>query len=443
MIKYIKLLSVVLVLAAGVAFASGLQVLKGVPSTFVYPTDGFLPFNIHRGTQTMLSLMVPGAAFSDPRGAACALLKGDHDPHSPQNDVVITVIGVNSGAGELIYNVGLKDLRRFGSTGRGDKQFSAPTGAAIDQDGDVAVADTGNDRIALLKHDGMRLSWVGASGKRGSGSGHFIAPMGVAYDSQGTLYVADTGNNRIQVRDTKGRFRVLEAPELEGPSAIAVIDAKEAWTFYQQGPYANRLAVIDRKGTRLQTLTLEGRPLAQAALDQIPDGPAKLWGCAFDYYGNLVATDFEKGALRKFDKDLRYVVSFGSEGEDDFQFFQPRGIAINHQFGQVLVAEKNSVQYFWNGADAVSLKASPEPGKIRFPFFLTERALVTADIQNRGGATVKTLASLQDLEQGPQELDWALDGSVQKGDYVLKMTVMATYSSRDRIAKEMTLPFSY
>jgi len=245
-------------LAAAGVLASGVEIIKDVPSTFVYPTDGFLPFNIHRGTQTMLSLMLPGAKFNDPRGAACALLKADHDPHSPQNDVVVTCIGVNSGAGEIIYNVGLKDLRRFGSPGSGEKQFLGPTGCAIDPDGDVAVADTGNNRVAILKHDGMRLSWVRAVGKRGSRAGEFLAPMGVAYDSQGRLYIADTGNNRIQVMDPQGRFKVLNTPALEAPSAIAVIDAKEAWTFFTQGPYANRLAVIDRKGTRLQTLTPEG-----------------------------------------------------------------------------------------------------------------------------------------------------------------------------------------
>ncbi len=428
---------------SGLAFAAGIQVVKDIPSTYLYPIDGFLPFNIHRGTQTMLSLMVPGANFSDPRGVACALLKTDHDANSPQNDVVITVIGVNSAAGEIIFNVGLKDLRRFGSTGTGDKQFMAPTGAAINSDGDVAIADTGNNRIALLKHDGMRMTWVRGIGLMGTRVGQFAAPMGAAYDSQSNLYVADTGNNRIQVMDPKGHWRVLSTPPLEGPSAIAVIDAKEPWTFYQQGPYANRLAVIDRKGARLLTLTQDGQILAQVNEDRVNDPPMKLWGCAFDYYGNLVATDFEKSCLRKFDKDLRPVVSFGSAGEDDFQFFQPRGIAFNHQFGQVLVAEKESVQYFWNGADAVDLKPAQEAQKIRIPFYLTERALITADIKTERGVVVKSLAKDQDLEQGPQELDWVPEGSVSKGDYVLKLKVMATYSTRDRIAKEITVPVSY
>ena len=428
---------------SGVVFADGVQIVKEVPSTFLYPSDGFLPFNIHRGTQTMLSLMVPGCSFADPRGVACALLKNDHDPKSPENDVVVTCIGVNSEAGEIIYNVGLKDIRRFGSVGHAEKQFFHPTGAAIDTSGEVAIADTGNNRIAFLQHDGLRLTWVKTMGRLGARAGQFNGPMGVAYDSQGNLYVADTGNNRIQVRDSNGRFRVLNTPPLEGPSAIAVIDAREAWTACQQGPYANRLAVIDRQGQRLQTLDLEGGALAQITADQISDPPVKLYGCAFDYYGNVVTTDFEKSCLRKFDKDLHYVVTFGSLGTDDFQFTEPRGIAINHQFGQILVAEKNSVQYFWNGADAVNIQVKPSVKGFQIPYFLTERALVSAEIDDDASNAVTTLSQKQDLEQGPQEIDWTPGTSLGKGTYYLKMQVMATYSSRDRIAKEIRVPISY
>ncbi len=428
---------------AGLAFAVSLEVLKDVPSTYVYPTDGFLPFNIHRGTQTMLSLMVPGCSFDDPKGVACALLKTDHDPKAPQNDVVITCIGVNSGAGEIVYNVGLKELDRFGSPGKGPKQFMAPTGAAINPDGEVAVADTGNNRIALLKHDGMRLTWVKTVGKMGSKPGQFIAPMGVAYDSSNRLYIADTGNNRIQVMDGKGRCHVLKTPELTAPSAVAVIDTNEVWTFYKQGKYADRLAVIDRQGTRLQTFTLEGDPLSVIRAEDMPDQPVKLWGCAFDYYGNVVVTDNLKSCLRKFDKDLRYIATFGSFGDDDFQFNEPRGIAFNHQFGQVIVAEKNTVQYFWNGADAVNLHTERIQAGFKITFSLTERAYVTAEVRTKKGDVVKSLVNAQDMEIGPQTLEWDPDPTVAKADYDLVLRIMATYSTRDRIAKEITLPLSY
>ncbi len=437
------LLIIALLAAVGAAQATGVEVVKNVPSTYMYPTDGFLPFNIHRGTQTMLTLMMPGCSFNNPQGVACALLDSDHDPKQPQNDVVITCVGVNSGAGEIVYNVGLKELRRFGTQGSGEKQFLNPTGVAIDSKGDVAVADTGNDRICLLHHDGMRLTWVKAVGKKGQAPGQFSSPSGVAYDSQGHLYITDTGNNRIQMMNHKGHCVVLQTPALEGPTGIACIDAKEAWTFFQQGPYADRLAVIDQGGQRLRTLTQEGGPLYRITAADMPDGPVSLWGCAFDYFGNVIATDTLKGTLRKFDKDLRYVASFGTAGDDDFQFNEPRGIAFNHQFGQILVAEKNSVQYMWNGTDVLELSAQRDGGTLKFPFKLTERSLLTAEIRDEKGKPVASLAKGQDMEMGKQELDWTPEPTVPKGSYTLFLRLMATYSTRDRVAKEIELPVTY
>jgi hypothetical protein len=157
----------------------------------------------------------------------------------------------------------------------------------------------------------------------------------------------------------------------------------------------------------------------------------------------VVVTDGLKGCLRKFDKDLHYLVTFGGPGGDDFQFTEPRGIAINHQFGQVLVSEKDSVQYFWNGADALDPQVQLSGAGFRVPFFLTERALVTAEVMDGAAKPVTTLAHKQDLESGHQELDWTPAPTVPAGDYTLLLHIMATYSSRDRIEKQIKVPFSF
>jgi len=44
-----------------------------------------------------------------------------------------------------------KFLRKWGSEGNGDGEFSQPQGLAIDSDGDVYVSDQGNHRILVFK----------------------------------------------------------------------------------------------------------------------------------------------------------------------------------------------------------------------------------------------------------------------------------------------------
>jgi DNA-binding beta-propeller fold protein YncE len=419
---------------------AGVKVLQNVPSTYVYPVDGHIVGNVYRGTQTLLSIMMPGEKFNDPRGVACAFLKSDDDPKDPLDDVEITVVGSNTGASQLFYNASLKKIRKFGSAGPGEGQFQGPAGVAIHPDGTVAVADTGNHRVVLLFHDGTKMTWTKALGGPGTEPGRFNSPRGVAFDSQRNLYVADTGNNRLQVLTGQGRWSVLSTGvPLSAPEGLACIDSKEAWTFHREGPFADRLAVIDQQGQRLLTFGLDGRFLNAAKCAALPNGPATLSGVAFDYYGNAVAADVSRSCLRKFDKELRYLCSFGSEGENRYQFLHPRGIAVNRQLGQVVVAEERSAHYLWVGADADGFAPVAAGTGWRFPFTLTERATLSATVKDNAGRAVTVLLNNVEWEEGKREFAWVPDPALPDGFYTLEFDLMATYSSRERIAKRFTV----
>ncbi|MEI7643492.1 MAG: flippase activity-associated protein Agl23 [Chloroflexales bacterium] len=74
--------------------------------------------------------------------------------------------------------------------------FFGPRGIAIDAQGNVYIADTGNKRIVVTDAQGTyRYQW----GYAGSDLGAFNEPTGVAVDAQGNVYVADTWNGRVQV----------------------------------------------------------------------------------------------------------------------------------------------------------------------------------------------------------------------------------------------------
>ena len=53
-----------------------------------------------------------------------------------------------------VYSADGEFLFKFGSHGEGNGQFNAPTGVAVDANGNIIVADWGNSRIQV------RLTWV-------------------------------------------------------------------------------------------------------------------------------------------------------------------------------------------------------------------------------------------------------------------------------------------
>src|SRR6202020_1210590 len=93
-------------------------------------------------------------------------------------------------------------------------RFAYPGGVATDASGNIYVADSGNDAIRRVTREGMVTTLAGLPGHTGSIDGIGSAarlknPRGIAVDDVGNLYVADTGNDTIRIVTPAGAVRTL------------------------------------------------------------------------------------------------------------------------------------------------------------------------------------------------------------------------------------------
>ena len=176
-------------------------------------------------------------------------------------------------SGQWQANIG--ESTGFFDSKKKEGRMIRPNGVAINDDGTVYVADTGNQRIDAFSPEGVfvfsigpkvgnymlqepvALAWdkagflyfvdkglkkvfkcepsgafLAAWGEEGSGPGQFQAPVSIAYDGQNYLYTLDAELKRVSVHTKEGKWLTdffaggKADRELSDPAAVAVQDQK-------------------------------------------------------------------------------------------------------------------------------------------------------------------------------------------------------------------------
>ena len=177
-----------------------------------------------------------------------------------------------------------------------DARFKSPAGLAIDRDGNLYVADTGNHAIRKVTPAGVVTTFAGLAGQSGYANGlssaaRFATPGSVAVDTAGHVYVADAGNDVVRkvtaagvvstLAGTPGRLGSADgiggAAQFAVPNGIAV---DSAGNIYVTDADLMALADLDGNNT-IRKIT--------------PDGVVSTLAGTAQHYGSAQAYGFVDG----------------------------------------------------------------------------------------------------------------------------------------------------
>jgi DNA-binding beta-propeller fold protein YncE len=227
-----------------------------------------------------------------------------------------------------------------------------PSAIALDEDGNIYVADTGNNRVRKVTPSGT-VSTLAGDGSRGfrdgpAASAQFDAPVGVAVGKDGTVFVADTYNDRIRVVTPAGEVKTVAGGDRPGyadgaGAGGALFDTPCAVAAMPDGS----LVVADTGNGRLRRVAPDGQVATISfASQERPDSRlASPAGLAATHDGFLYVTELEGGRVWQLAPDgrLHLVAGIGSgfaegDGHTSARFNRPAGVAVDRA-GALYVAD--------------------------------------------------------------------------------------------------------
>ena len=148
-------------------------------------------------------------------------------------------------------------------------RLAAPRGLTVDASGNIYFAEYGSSRIRRVAADGTITTAAGngIGGYAGDGrpatGAQVASPRGVALDSQGNLYIADTGNQKVRKVAADGTITTVAS--VGSPDGVAV-DAAGDLYIADTSSYAVRKMAPDGTITTLA----QGSADSEGASDLVP-----------------------------------------------------------------------------------------------------------------------------------------------------------------------------
>ncbi|MDA8100501.1 MAG: hypothetical protein M0042_12865 [Nitrospiraceae bacterium] len=226
--------------------------------------------------------------------------------------------------GDIVTTAGTGTTGFSGDSGLATSaSVSYPSGVTSDLAGNLYIADSGNNRIRKVDTSGVitTIAGTGVDGYFGDNgpatSANLSYPISVSFDANGNLYIADFGNNRIRKIDTAGTITTVAGTGLAGFSGdgyaatLAQLDspsdvyAAPGGVLYIADYFNHRIRKVDAGGT-ITTVAGDGYTDAVTGNgryngDNIPATSASLnypAGVTLDAVGNIYIADELNNRIR-------------------------------------------------------------------------------------------------------------------------------------------------
>jgi len=213
-------------------------------------------------------------------------------------------------------------------------EFQSPVGIVI-YENNVYVADKKQNNIQKFDSDGnFILKW----GVSGNGNGEFNEPQGITIDSNGIVYVADSKNHRIQQFTTDGEF-------LSSFGKYGFTDGKLK-TPVDVAVYENFIYISDPGNYKIEKYSSDGIYLKSFDYN-FGGAEVQPGGLTVDPNGDIYFVDTVKYRVIKMNSDGKSMASWGGVGRGDSKFTEPKDLVLDNKgYLFVLDSTVNLVQKF-------------------------------------------------------------------------------------------------